>query len=216
MRCRTAHTALSGSAHPAHTPARTAPSLPSHCSLSIACRPSIRLLNHCIMSGMLPVCPVSYPPGLYLDREVPPEVPPPLPAVYFFRYLRGVFDATSGKLRVYRYVIGNIGVMGVAQTAGTLGGEGGGGEIHGPQNHSSCVRVDTPVGEDAADCGPVAGKVAARVWDAPAENQGCDGERGPCCGGGCGRRDDGGSRRVRERRRPDSGGHRRGCGDRFE
>src|SRR5271167_3331794 len=62
--------------------------------------------------------------------------------------------------------------MGAARTGGTLGGKGGGGEIHGPENHSGCVKVYTPGGEDAADFGPVACKVAARVWDAPAEDKG--------------------------------------------
>ena len=62
--------------------------------------------------------------------------------------------------------------MGAARTGGALGGKGGGGEIHGPENHSGCVKVYTPGGEDAADFGPVACKVAARVWDAPAEDNG--------------------------------------------
>ena len=53
-------------------------------------------------------------------------------------------------------MIGNIGVMGGARTGGRLGGEGGGGEIHGPENHSGCVKVYTPGGQDAADFGPVA------------------------------------------------------------
>jgi hypothetical protein len=69
-------------------------------------------------------------------------------------------------------MIGNIGVMGVAQTGGRLGGEGGGGEIQGPENHSGCVKVYTPGGYDPVDFGPVAGKIAARVWDAPAEDKG--------------------------------------------
>ena len=69
-------------------------------------------------------------------------------------------------------MIGNIGVMGAAQTGGPLCGEGGGGEIHGPGNHSGCVKVYTPGGQDAADLGPVAYKVVARVWDTPAEDKG--------------------------------------------
>src|SRR5271165_701711 len=69
-------------------------------------------------------------------------------------------------------MIGNIGVMGAARTGGWLGGEGGGGEIHGPENHSGGVKVQTPGGQDAADFGPVACQVAARVWDTPAEDQG--------------------------------------------
>jgi hypothetical protein len=32
--------------------------------------------------------------------------------------------------------------MGGAGTGGTLGGEGGGGEVHGPEHHSGCLRVD--------------------------------------------------------------------------
>jgi hypothetical protein len=62
--------------------------------------------------------------------------------------------------------------MGGTRTGGTLGGEGGGGEIHGPENHSGCVKVYTPCGQDAADLVPVACKVAARVRDAPAEDNG--------------------------------------------
>ncbi|HEY4960788.1 MAG TPA: hypothetical protein VII29_08025 [Terriglobales bacterium] len=62
--------------------------------------------------------------------------------------------------------------MGAAQTGGRLCGEGGGGEIYGPVNHSGCVKVYTPGAQDAADFGPVAGKIAARVWDAPAEDKG--------------------------------------------
>ena len=69
-------------------------------------------------------------------------------------------------------MIGNIGVMGAPQTGRGLDREGGGGEIHGPENHSGCVKVHTPGGKDAADFGAVAGKVVARVWDAPAEDHG--------------------------------------------
>jgi len=69
-------------------------------------------------------------------------------------------------------MIGNIGVMGAAQTGDPLCGEGGSGEIHGPENHSGCVKVYTPGDQDAADLGPVACKVAARLWDAPAEDKG--------------------------------------------
>ncbi len=53
-----------------------------------------------------------------------------------------------------------------------LGGEGGGGEIHGPEDHSGCAKVNTSGGEDTIDFGLVAGKVAARRWDEPAENKG--------------------------------------------
>jgi hypothetical protein len=69
-------------------------------------------------------------------------------------------------------MIGNIGVMGSGETGGRLGGEGGGGEIHGPENHSGCVKVDTPGGEDAIDLGPIECEVAGRLWDAPAEDKG--------------------------------------------
>ena len=69
-------------------------------------------------------------------------------------------------------MIENIGVMGAAETGGRLGGEGGGGEIHGPENHSGCVKVDTPGGEDAIDLGPVECEVAGRLWDAEAEDKG--------------------------------------------
>jgi hypothetical protein len=62
--------------------------------------------------------------------------------------------------------------MGAAQTGGGLGWEGGGGEIQGPENHSGCVKVDTPGGEDAIDLGPVEREVAGRLWDAPAEEKG--------------------------------------------
>ena len=68
--------------------------------------------------------------------------------------------------------------MGGARTGGTLGGEGGGGEIHGPENHSGCIKVHTPGGQDAADFGAVACKVAARVWDAPAEDKGAKASAG--------------------------------------
>src|SRR5260370_559204 len=62
--------------------------------------------------------------------------------------------------------------MGAMLAVDGLGREGGGGEIQRPENHSSCVKVYTPGGEDAIDLGPVAGKVAGRLWDAPAEDEG--------------------------------------------
>lgn len=40
-------------------------------------------------------------------------------------------------------MIGNIGVIGAALTRGRLCEEDVGGEIHGPENDSGCVRVDT-------------------------------------------------------------------------
>jgi hypothetical protein len=69
-------------------------------------------------------------------------------------------------------MIGNIGVMGALQTGRPLGGEGGGGEIHGPENHSGCVKVYTPGREDAIDLGPVECEVAGRLWDSEAEDNG--------------------------------------------
>ena len=69
-------------------------------------------------------------------------------------------------------MIENIRVMGAARTESRLGGEGGGDEIHGPEKHSGGGKVQSPGGDDAADFGPVAGKVAARVWDAAAEDKG--------------------------------------------
>ena len=62
--------------------------------------------------------------------------------------------------------------MGAVQRGVRPGGEGGGGEIQGPENHSGCVKVDTPGGEDAIDLGPVECEVAGRLWDAPAEDKG--------------------------------------------
>ena len=59
--------------------------------------------------------------------------------------------------------------MGAELTRLEPGGEGGGGEIQGPENHSGCVKVDTPGGEDAIDLGPVECEVAGRLWDAAAE-----------------------------------------------
>ena len=50
--------------------------------------------------------------------------------------------------------------MGGVRTGGTLGGEGGGGEIHGPEHQSGRVEVDTAGGHDAEDLGAVQGEVA--------------------------------------------------------
>jgi hypothetical protein len=61
--------------------------------------------------------------------------------------------------------------MGAALAGVGPGWEGGSGEIHGPENHSGCVKVDTPGGEDAIDLGPVECEVAGRLWDAPAEDK---------------------------------------------
>ena len=60
-------------------------------------------------------------------------------------------------------MIGNIGVMGAAQTGGPLGGEGGGGEIQGPENHSGCSKSIRPVARTRHDFGPIACQVAGRL-----------------------------------------------------
>ena len=65
-----------------------------------------------------------------------------------------------GKQRLYRYVIGNIGVTGAAQTCSRLDGEGGGGEIHGPEHHPSGGEVDPAGVDDAENLGTVQGEVA--------------------------------------------------------
>ena len=57
-------------------------------------------------------------------------------------------------------MIGNIGVMGAAQTAGRLGGEGGGGEIHGPEHQPGSVEVAASGGNNAKDFRTVQGEVA--------------------------------------------------------
>jgi hypothetical protein len=57
-------------------------------------------------------------------------------------------------------MIGNIRVTAAAQTGGTLGGEGGGGKIHGPEHHSGGGEVDSAVGHDAEDFSPVQGEIA--------------------------------------------------------
>src|ERR1035438_3451573 len=61
--------------------------------------------------------------------------------------------------------------MGAVRRGVRPGGEGGGGEIQGPENHSGCVKVDPPGGEDAIHLGPVECEVAGRLWDAAAEEQ---------------------------------------------
>jgi hypothetical protein len=69
-------------------------------------------------------------------------------------------------------MIGNIGVMGAAKAGDRRGREGGGGEIHGPEKHTGCVKVQTPGGDDTIDLGPVEGEVAGRLGDAAAEEEG--------------------------------------------
>ena len=57
-------------------------------------------------------------------------------------------------------MIGNIGVTGGMRTCGTLGWEGGGGEIHGPEHHSGGGEVDAASVDDAKDFSTVQGDVA--------------------------------------------------------
>jgi hypothetical protein len=64
-----------------------------------------------------------------------------------------------GKQRVYWYVIVNIGVTGEARTGIWLGGEGSGGEIHGPKQHSGGGEVDSAGVHDAEDFSAVQGQV---------------------------------------------------------
>jgi hypothetical protein len=66
-------------------------------------------------------------------------------------------------------MIGNIGVMGAVRTNIRLSREDGGGEIHGPENHSGCVRVDTLGGQDAVDFEPVVSQIAERLGNEEAE-----------------------------------------------
>jgi len=57
-------------------------------------------------------------------------------------------------------MIGNIGVTGGMRTCGTLGWEGGGGEIHGPEHHTGGGVVDIAGVDDAENLGTVQGEVA--------------------------------------------------------
>src|SRR3974390_1457273 len=57
-------------------------------------------------------------------------------------------------------MIGNIGVTGAARTCHLLGGEGGGGEIHGPEHHPGGGEVDTAGVDDPENLGTVQGEVA--------------------------------------------------------
>jgi hypothetical protein len=59
--------------------------------------------------------------------------------------------------------------MGAEWTGGTLCREGGGGEIHGPDNHSGCVRVNALGGKDAVNLGLVVSQVAKRFGDEQAK-----------------------------------------------
>jgi hypothetical protein len=60
---------------------------------------------------------------------------------------------------LYGYVIENIGVTGAARTGGWLGGEGGGGEIHDPKQHSGGGEVDSAGVHDVEDFSAVQGEV---------------------------------------------------------
>ncbi len=74
LQCRNCSHSRSCSAHPAHTPAQTAPSLPSHCSL-----PSCHFLHTSWISshsGMLPVC------SSIILPSVPGSTPLPSPLVF--------------------------------------------------------------------------------------------------------------------------------------
>jgi len=68
--------------------------------------------------------------------------------------------------------MGNIGVIGAAQTAGRLGGEGFGGEIHGPKQHSGGGEVESAGVHDAEDFGTVQGEVARGHGNAKARDAG--------------------------------------------
>src|ERR1017187_4029201 len=57
-------------------------------------------------------------------------------------------------------MIGNTGVMGVVRTRGWLGGEGLGGEIHGPKHHPGGGEVVAAGVDDSHDFGAVQGYVA--------------------------------------------------------
>ena len=57
-------------------------------------------------------------------------------------------------------MIGNIWVTGTARTGKRLGGEGGGGEIHGPEHQPGGGEVDSAGGHDAKDFRTVQGEVA--------------------------------------------------------
>ena len=113
-------------------------------------------------------------------------------------------------------MIGNIRVIGASGTCGSLGREDGGGEIHGPEDHSGCVRVDALGGEDAVNFGPVGSEVAVRLRNEEAEGAEVTARASHVVEAGDGRRGDGDSRRVRGRRRRGSGGRRRRCGGRCE
>jgi hypothetical protein len=57
-------------------------------------------------------------------------------------------------------MIGNVGVMGAVSTGFWLGGEGGDGEIHAPEQHPGGSEVEAAGVDDAHDFGAVASDVA--------------------------------------------------------
>src|SRR3974377_1833057 len=69
-------------------------------------------------------------------------------------------------------MIGNIGVTGGMRTWGTLGWEGGGGEIHGPEHHPSGGVVDIAGVDDAENLGTVQSEVAPVHGHAKPRNAG--------------------------------------------
>ena len=69
-------------------------------------------------------------------------------------------------------MIENIGVTGGMRTCGTLGWEGGGGEIHGPEHHPSGGVVDIAGVDDAENLGTVQSEVAPVHGHAKPRNAG--------------------------------------------
>jgi hypothetical protein len=63
-------------------------------------------------------------------------------------------------------MIGNIGVTGTVRTSAALGGERGGGEIHGPEHHSGGGKVDAATVDDTEDFSTVQSEVAQGHGDA--------------------------------------------------
>ena len=57
-------------------------------------------------------------------------------------------------------MIENIMVIGATRTSGSLGGERGGGQIHGPEHHAGGVKIDAAAVDDAEDFSTVQGEVA--------------------------------------------------------
>jgi hypothetical protein len=63
-------------------------------------------------------------------------------------------------------------ILGTAGAASGLGAEGGGGQIHGPEDHQGGVRVNALGSENAVELDLVPGKVARVLGDAKAEDEG--------------------------------------------